>query len=362
MRVLIMLVFASCAHSAELAPAVPAPTAPPTPPTAAPTEPALVAPSPPAWEDAKVVEKSQAFLAAVDKYDYAAYTTLADPAIVNYESGRTGDTDSMKRQMSQQLGHLPARTRTCSKQRVTKGQSTIVYVDLCEITLAAHDDAPNLTFPKWDSIIWGLRDGAWKVIFYQEQSAGLESERDAWNEEFRVGVNFKTTANQLLIDTVKGRKPGKALDVAMGQGRNAVFLATQGWKVTGVDISDEGMKIAQDKAAKQKKSLETINHDMKTFDYGKNQWDLVTMIYAGSNHDVIEKIKASIKKGGLFVVEFFAKESTANTGIGGFEPGELAALFNDGNWTIIKDEVVEDTADWGLAKSKLVRFTAQKKK
>ena len=45
--------------------------------------------------------------------------------------------------------------------------------------------------------------------------------------------------------TVEERKPGRALDVGMGEGRNAVFLALKGWDVTGFEISDEGVAIAQ---------------------------------------------------------------------------------------------------------------------
>jgi hypothetical protein len=59
------------------------------------------------------------------------------------------------------------------------------------------------------------------------------------------------------------------------------------------------------------------------------------------------------------VVEFFQKEATAGTGIGGFAPGELAAAFKDG-WKIVRDDNVEDIADWGLNKTKLVRFVAEK--
>jgi len=310
-----------------------------------------------------VIEQSLAVLAAIDKYDFAAYEALVDPAIVNFDYGRTYGVDVMKRVMTMQIDRrLPARTRTCDKQRVFRSESTITYVDRCAITLGAHDDVPTLTHSEHDSIVWALRGGQWKIVYRGFQQAGIESEREMWNETYRSGVHFKTTANQHLIDTVKGRKPGTALDVAMGQGRNAVYLATQGWKTSGVDISEEGMKIAQANAAKQKRKLETINSDMTTFDYGKERWDLVTMIYAGSNAAVIEKIKPSIRKGGLFVVEFFAKESTAGTGIGGFAPGELAALFADDSWTILKDEVVEDIADWGMKKTKVVRFTAEKKK
>ena len=357
MRVLPVLLIATFASPAV---ATPSPKPAPAAPAAAPAKPLpAVAPT---WDDAKVIEQSQKFQAAVDTYDFTAYSKLADPKIVAYYFGRTYSLDEMKRELGLLTdNHIPAQTRVCKNPRVKRSDTSIIYVDYCEITLTAHDDVPSLTVSKSTSLIWNLHDGDWKVVYSAENLTGLESERENWNETFHSPVFFKTTANQHLIDTVKGRKPGKALDVAMGQGRNALYLASQGWKVTGVDISDEGMKIAQANAAKQKLKLETINHDAETFDYGKDKWDLVTLIYAGNNHAEIEKIKPSIKKGGLFVVEFFAKESTAKTGIGGFEPGELKALFDDGKWTIVKDEVVEDIADWGLGKTKLVRFTAQKK-
>src|ERR1041384_1065349 len=55
---------------------------------------------------------------------------------------------------------------------------------------------------------------------------------------------FSATPNAFLARIVSGVKPGRALDVAMGQGRNSVFLATQGWEVTGYDIADTGLEAA----------------------------------------------------------------------------------------------------------------------
>jgi SAM-dependent methyltransferase len=181
-----------------------------------------------------------------------------------------------------------------------------------------------------------------------------------WDDVFAHGSGYNTKPNQLLVDTVKGKKPGTALDLAMGQGRNAVFLATAGWKVTGVDISDEGMRIAREAAAAKKVKLETVNADMEKYDLGKEKWDLVTLIYAGDDHAVIERAKVALKKGGLFVVEFFAKDALKGSGVGGFAPGELAPLFKDG-FKILVDTEVEDNADWaGQRKAKLARFVAQK--
>ena len=55
----------------------------------------------------------------------------------------------------------------------------------------------------------------------------------------------------LLVSATKGRRPGKALDIGMGQGRNSIFLAQQGWKVTGFDPSDEGIHQAEERAAEK---------------------------------------------------------------------------------------------------------------
>ncbi len=62
-----------------------------------------------------------------------------------------------------------------------------------------------------------------------------------FNNIYSNAPGFSTNANALLVSAVTGRKPGRALDVGMGQGRNAVFLAVEGWNVTGFDISDVGL-------------------------------------------------------------------------------------------------------------------------
>jgi len=118
------------------------------------------------------------------------------------------------------------------------------------------------------------------------------------------------------------------------------------------------VRIAKETAAAQKLKLDTVLVDIDKYEFGTSRWDLVTLIYAGDDAKTIERIKPSIRKGGLFVVEFFHSEATQGTGIGGFEKGELAKQF--AGWKIIKDEVVDDIADWGLRKTKLVRFAAEK--
>ena len=84
------------------------------------------------------------------------------------------------------------------------------------------------------------------------------------------------------------------------------------------------------------------------------------MIYAGDDVKLVEKVKPSLKKGGVFVLEYFHAESDAGKGgAGGWKSGALAALFKNG-YKILRDEVVDDTADYSMRKQKLVRFVAEK--
>src|SRR5687767_6379481 len=73
----------------------------------------------------------------------------------------------------------------------------------------------------------------------QPPTAPPENPRERWNKEFERGTpTLRTAPSKLLIEVTQGRKRGTALDLGMGQGRNAIYLAGQGWEVTGVDISD----------------------------------------------------------------------------------------------------------------------------
>ena len=62
---------------------------------------------------------------------------------------------------------------------------------------------------------------------------------------------FSQLPNAFLAQAIKGVKPGIALDVAMGQGRNSIYLAQMGWDITGFDVSDEALSIARRNAEKR---------------------------------------------------------------------------------------------------------------
>ena len=90
---------------------------------------------------------------------------------------------------------------------------------------------------------------------------------------------FSTQPNALLVATIEQRKPGRALDIGIGQGRNSVFLALKGWHVTGFDASDEGIATAQRNATRAGVKINAVRETEAAFDYGAGQWDLIVFTY-----------------------------------------------------------------------------------
>lgn len=349
-----MLVLAGC-------PKAPEPRCPEPPVAAVPVAAAVpAAPKPPELDDPAVISQSRAFLDAHDRADLGAFQALAGRTFVKFARSRFYDGAFYAKELPARLARkLPPASRTCADERVYREGETLVYVGSCAVRISAHGDMPMTTAEGWDTLVWAPEGETWKVVHWQWQRAGLEAEREDWNDIFRAGTNFRTAPNQFLMEVVRGRRARAALDLAMGQGRNAIWLASQGWRVTGIDISDEGIRIAKEAAAARKLRLETVQEDLAKYDLGTRKWDLVTLLYAGDDPALIERIQASVRRGGLFVAEFFHSEATQGTGIGGFDSGELAKQF--AGWKILRDEVVEDVADWGLRKTKLVRFAAEKR-
>lgn len=241
--------------------------------------------------------------------------------------------------------------RRWSEEHVTSSENVVTFVG------AAKEDFGKRSFDFWNTLVWAREGDAWKLALWQVER--IPTAREEWNETYRLELGFNRKPNQLLVDATKDVPPGAALDIAMGQGRNALYLAEHGWKVTGVDISDEGIRIARKTADERKLSLDTIEADTATWDFGREKWDLVTLIYAGADPRDIERIRTALRPGGMVVVEVFHADGTAGTRSGGFATGELAKLF--AGYRIVRDDVVDDISDWGGAdERKLVRFVATK--
>jgi len=193
-----------------------------------------------------------------------------------------------------------------------------------------------------------------------EQGQRLEIER--WNRILtEPAPRFNTKPNAFLVEMTRGITPGRALDVGMGQGRNALYLAQQGWAVTGFDPADKAVAAAQEQAKQLGLKLTTLVLRDDQFDFGKAQWDLIVLSYVSLRH-LVPHVSDALKPGGLVVVEGFHRDATKTASIGGgvvFDTNELLKLFE--GLRVVRYEDTDGPADFGMGATRVVRLAARKR-
>jgi SAM-dependent methyltransferase len=103
-----------------------------------------------------------------------------------------------------------------------------------------------------------------------------KADQDYWNRKFSdPKTKFRREPSPLLMDAIRDRKPGDAIDLGMGDGRNTIFLAQRGWKATGVDLSDVGIAQAKARAAQVGVKIAVIVDSLDRYQLGTNRWDLI---------------------------------------------------------------------------------------
>ena len=202
---------------------------------------------------------------------------------------------------------------------------------------------------------------------YARQMA--ERTRQRWNYLLTDSVArtrvFNTAPNALLMETVKNLPPGTVLDADMGEGRNALYLAQLGWQVTGVDIAEKALAFAQRRAHDLGVPLTIEVHDMATYDWGTNKWDLIVLSYAGGR-DYAARVAKALKPGGLVVLEAFHMDATRRLKVVDgdyrvfFNTNELPTLYGAAGLKIVRYEEPLAPADFTKETLRLVRLVAQK--
>jgi SAM-dependent methyltransferase len=105
------------------------------------------------------------------------------------------------------------------------------------------------------------------------------SDAASWDERYRAAeFVWSTQPNRFLPPEVEGLTPGRALDLACGEGRNAVWLATRGWDATGVDFSATGLEKAARLAQTNHVTVEWVCADVTTWQPAE-LFDLVVVFY-----------------------------------------------------------------------------------
>jgi ketosteroid isomerase-like protein len=246
-------------------------------------------------------------------------------------------------------------TLTLSDVKVRRTGDTAV---LSATLTMKHSGTPDLRYQR--ILTWTRQNDRWQILHDQWAMLGDAGEAEFWSSYFQGrNQNFNRKPNALLIQAVEGVQPGKALDAGMGEGRNAIGLAKLGWDVTGFDRAEGALAMARQQAKDQGLRITPVLQSDDEFDWGQERWDLVALLYFSAVRENAAKIRASLKPGGLVVIEaFVAGPSEPARGVD-YKPGELRKLFQDG-FEILRYEETEGVADYGLRRTQLVRLVAAK--
>jgi SAM-dependent methyltransferase len=127
-----------------------------------------------------------------------------------------------------------------------------------------------------------------------------------WDQRYRSGVrpaeDPEARPTPLLIDTANRLRPGKALDLACGTGRNALWLAENGWRVTAVDGSPAAIGILRQRAAACSVTVDARIADLEHDEYRiePSTWDLIAICYY-LQRDLLEPAKRGLVAGGVLI-------------------------------------------------------------
>lgn len=198
-----------------------------------------------------------------------------------------------------------------------------------------------------------------------------------WNKKYSSKEYvYGKEPNAYLKEQLNKLKAGAILFPAEGEGRNAVYAATQGWEVSAFDISNEG----QQKALQLAKDNEVeINYQLGGFrdiNYKPEQFDVIALIYAhfpaNKRAGDFKQLERYLRKNGTFIFEVFSKNnleySLKNPKIGGPDNAELLYSIEDmknyfPNYKIIELAETEIELHEGLfhnGKGSVIRFVGQK--
>jgi SAM-dependent methyltransferase len=175
-----------------------------------------------------------------------------------------------------------------------------------------------------------------------------------WDERYAVDeLVWTAEPNRLLVAEVDGLAPGRALDLACGEGRNAVWLAERGWAVTGVDFSAVGLDKARRLADTRHVSVQWERADITEYQPPAEGFDLVIVMYLhlpeASRRVAFRRAAGAVAPGGTLLVVGH-DNTNPNEGWGG--PKNTAVLYGP-------DDIIADVAALDIVKAERVRRPIQ---
>jgi 2-polyprenyl-3-methyl-5-hydroxy-6-metoxy-1,4-benzoquinol methylase len=151
--------------------------------------------------------------------------------------------------------------------------------------------------------------------------------REDWDQRYASVENlWAVKPNRFLVAEARELEPGRALDLACGEGQNAIWLASLGWDVVGVDYSEVAIAKARARAERDGVDVDFVCADLVSYLPDTGAFDLVLVLYlhipAEQRRVVLDRAAAALAPGGTFV--FVGHDLTNMTeGVGGPSDPEI---------------------------------------
>lgn len=153
-----------------------------------------------------------------------------------------------------------------------------------------------------------------------------------WDKKFANDDYFYgTNGNDFLVENASSIPQGEVLCIGEGEGRNSVFLATQGYSVTAVDASSVGLKKVEKLAKSKNVSVNCIHADLNDFVIEPNKWSGIVSIFCHLPSELQKKVHQGIVKGlknnGVYLLEAYTPQQIGK-GTGGPPIADLMVTKN----------------------------------
>ena len=171
--------------------------------------------------------------------------------------------------------------------------------------------------------------------------------REEWDRKYAAsGLLWSGEPNRRFASEAADLPPGRALDLACGEGRNAVWLAGRGWNVAGVDFSEVAIAKARELAAREGVEVDFVCADLLEYEPDHHAYDLVVVLYlqvpAEERRLVLERAASAVAPGGTLIL---VGHHLANIdeGVGG--PSDPAVLYTPDDIVSELPELVIERAE-----------------
>ncbi len=154
-------------------------------------------------------------------------------------------------------------------------------------------------------------------------------EREDWNRRWQERApHVRDDPSDVLAAELGETPPGRALDLACGAGRNALWLAERGWQVTGVDFSDTALALARRAARERGVDVDWVQADVRSYRPEPAAYDLVVVLFLhlppAQRRELLARAAAALAPGGRMLV---LGHDVDNLGTGAPGPSDRSVLY-----------------------------------